>query len=326
MSDLVLGQRPMKYPRPTRQGSPAAPAAGHSLLSQARLLPLGLAGFALWLLLNVAVVRSTAAEPAPSHPFPGIACRLETRPEPPMRWLVAEVDLTNPRVRVRVAPGGPDPDGPGRWQTTLMRPTQIAAREGFDLVVNGDFFDARGIKDLEGSNATYRAEIWGAACGPAVTDGKVWSTCASNRPCLVVHKNRKVTIEMLDHPAPDDWEVVAGNTLLVQDGVAVPHQSKTRHPRTAVGLDAAETKLVILVVDGRKPGVAVGMNYEELTAEMLRLGCRQALNLDGGGSSVMAVRDPAGGAFRLLNEPTDGHERAVANVLGITVDRPKGSR
>jgi exopolysaccharide biosynthesis protein len=241
----------------------------------------------------------------------------ETRREPPTRLFTAEVELTNANVRLRVAPGGPDPDGPGRWQTTLMTPTSIAARERFDLIVNGDFFDGRGIHDAEGTNSNYRPEIWAAVNGPAVTDGRIWSISTNSRPCLVVHKDRKVTIEMLDQPVSDDWEVVAGNTLLVQDGVAVPHKSKVRHPRTVVGLDKGGARLLLLVVDGRKPGVAVGMNYDELAAEMLRLGCYQALNLDGGGSSVMAVRN--GSSFRILNEPSDGHERAVANVLGVSV-------
>ena len=64
------------------------------------------------------------------------------------------------------------------------------------------------------------------------------------------------------------------------------------------------------------------MNYDELAAEMIRLGCKDALNLDGGGSSVMAVRDPAKNEFRILNQPTDGRERAVANVLGISIRKP----
>jgi exopolysaccharide biosynthesis protein len=114
--------------------------------------------------------------------------------------------------------------------------------------------------------------------------------------------------------------VVAGNVLLVQDGKLVTHTNRVRHPRTAVGLDAHGTKLTILVVDGRKPGVAAGMSLDELAAELMRLGCRQALNLDGGGSSLMAVRDPATGSYRILNEPTDGRERAVANALGISLD------
>jgi exopolysaccharide biosynthesis protein len=62
------------------------------------------------------------------------------------------------------------------------------------------------------------------------------------------------------------------------------------------------------------------MNYEELAAEMLRLGCDDALNLDGGGSSVLAVRDAVKQEFRILNAPTDGRERAVANVFGVSVE------
>ncbi len=255
-----------------------------------------------------------------NHPFAGITIYSETRRQPPTRLFVAEIDLTNPRVRLRVSPGGSDPDGPGEWQTTLMPPTRIAAREHMDLVVNGDFFRARGVKDAEGTNSAFRAENWSAVSGPAVTDGKAWATSNARRPCLVVSRNREVNIEMQDRPNPDDWEVVAGNTLLVEAGVAVPHTNQLRHPRTAVGLDAKRTKLVILLVDGRKPGMAVGMSYDELAAEMIHLGCRDAINLDGGGSSVMAIRDPITAKFHILNEPTDGSERAVANVLGVSVE------
>jgi exopolysaccharide biosynthesis protein len=230
--------------------------------------------------------------------------------------------LTDPKLHVRVAPGGPDPDGPGKWQTTLLEPTKIAAREKFDFVVNGDFFKARGVNDGEGTNSAYRASLWALVEGPAMTDGKTWSTCTNARPCLVVHKNQSVTIEKLTRPDADDWEVVSGNTMLVHDGVAVPHPNKVHHPRTVVGLDAAGNQLTILVVDGRKPGVAVGMSYDELAVEMIRLGCHEALNLDGGGSSVMAVRDAATGKMNILNAPTDGRERAVADVLGISVAKP----
>ena len=247
-------------------------------------------------------------------------CYAETRHDPPTRLFVAEIDLANPKLRVRVTPGGPGPDGPGRWQTTLMQPTRVAAREGFDLVVNGDFFDARGIKDAEGTNSNFRAAIWAAVNGPAVTDGQAWSVCSNAWPCLVVHKDHQITIEKLARPGPDAWEVIAGNTLLVENGAAVQHKSKTRHPRTVVGLNANGSKLVLLVVDGRKPGVAVGMSYDELAEEMIRLGCQKALNLDGGGSSVMAIRNAATGTFRILNQPSDGRERAVANVLGISVE------
>ena len=221
------------------------------------LLALGLCYVAL-------VCRTAKAECSTNHPLPGVTCCTDTRQDPPMRLFIAEVELTNPRVHVRVAPGGPDPDGPGRWQTTLMQPTRIAAREGLDLVVNGDFFYARGIKDAEGTNSTFHSAIWAAVTGPAVTDGKAWSTRTNASPCLVVHKDGKVTIEKLARPGPDAWEVVAGNTMLIEDGAPVPHKSKVRQPRTVVGLGAKGAMLVIMVVDGRKPGTAVGMSYEEL--------------------------------------------------------------
>lgn len=275
------------------------------------------------LLAGFANISATRAEVSiTNHPFTGIACFSETRTNLPTRLFVAEVDLTNPQVNLRVSSGGPDPDGPGKWQTTLMQPTKIAAREKFDLVVNGDFFKARGVNDAEGTNSGYRADIWALVEGPAVTDGKAWSTSTNGRPCLVIHTNRTVTIETLTEPTPDAWEVIGGNTILVKEGKVVPHNSKVRHPRTVVGLDAKKTKLVILVVDGRKPGVAVGMSYDELAAEMIRLGCRDALNLDGGGSSVMAIREPDTKKFHILNVPTDGRERAVANALGVVVSQP----
>ncbi|HXI70112.1 MAG TPA: phosphodiester glycosidase family protein [Verrucomicrobiae bacterium] len=272
-------------------------------------------------LLNF-ILSAHAEISASNEPVPGIFIHSETRTNPPTRLFVAVVDLKNPKLHLHVANGGPDPDGPGKWQTTLLQPTKIAAREKFDFVINGDFFKARGVNDGEGTNAAFRADQWALAEGPAMTDGKTWSTCTNARPCLVVHKDHSVTIETLTRPAADDWEVIGGNVILVRDGVIVPHASKVRHPRTVVGLDNTGTKLTILVVDGRKPGIAVGMSYDELAAEMLRLGCKDALNLDGGGSSVMAVRESTTDKFKILNEPTDGRERAVVNVLGISADKP----
>ena len=58
---------------------------------------------------------------------------------------------------------------------------QIAAREKFDFVVNGDFFKARGVNDGEGTNAIIVLTC-GRCLGPAVTDGKTWSTSTNAGP------------------------------------------------------------------------------------------------------------------------------------------------
>lgn len=265
-----------------------------------------------------------AAAAGEGQPLAGVVIYSEIRTNPPQRLFIAEIDLTNPQIRLHVSPGGPDPDGAGPWETTLMRPTKIAAREKYDLVVNGDFFTARGIMDAEGKNSAYRAEIWSSVVGPAVSGGKIWSATTNARPSLVVSKAGRVSIRPVNRPGADDWEVVSGNVMLVRAGQLVTHDNKARHPRTVAGLNKEASKLYLLIVDGRKPGVAAGMSYAELGAEMLRLGCTEALNLDGGGSTVLAVRDPATNEFKILNTPTDGRERAVANVLGVTVSPPLG--
>lgn len=269
--------------------------------------------------LLLVAFRAAGEISAIDEALPGVFIHSETRTNPPTRFFVAEIDLTAPKVHLRVARGGPDPDGEGPWQTTLLPPTQIAAREGFDFVINGDFFIAKGVNDGEGTNAAFRAGQWARMEGPAMTDGHTWSASTNARPALVIHRDRSVTIETIQRPGDDDWQVIGGNVILVKDGVIVPHAAQTRHPRTVAGLDSSGHRLVLLLVDGRKPGVAVGMSYDEAAAEMLRLGCRQALNLDGGGSSIMAVR--RSGQWTILNQPTDGRERAVGDVLGLTEDQ-----
>lgn len=270
---------------------------------------------------------SAEAQAVIDQQLPGIVCLSEIQTNPPQRLFIARVNLTNPRLHLRVAPGGPDPDGPGEWETTLMQPTRIAEREHFSLVVNGDFFLAKNIHDAEGAKSGYRAGQWARTEGAAVSDGQAWSASTKPRPCLVIHRNRKITIESLTVPRPNDWQVVGGGPILLRDGAIVLAPSKPHNkfdgpnPRTAAGLDASGTTLTLLVVDGRKPGIASGMTLNELAEEMLQLGCKDAVNLDGGGSSVMAVRDAATGAMKILNQPTDGRERAVADVLGIALEK-----
>lgn len=283
--------------------------------------PLSLTCVAVSLFALISAGAQPASRPAEVtavvRPWPGIAYHEETWTEPPERVFVAEIDLANPKVKLRTCPGGADPDGAGEWETTLMTPSKVARREGFELAVNGDFFLARNVKDAEGAASQYRSEIWAAAVGPAMTDGKSWSVGKEKTPCLVVRKNGRVSIETVVKPPKDAVQVIAGNTLLVEGGKVVERTNKARHPRTVIGLDAKRKKLTIVVLDGRKPGVSVGMSYAELSADMIRRGCDVALNLDGGGSSAMVLRDPKSGELRVMNVPSDGRERAVANVLGV---------
>lgn len=86
-----------------------------------------------------------------------------------------------------------------------------------------------------------------------------------------------------------------------------------RHPRSAVGF--SRTHIFLATVDGRQRGLSVGMTLEELGAYMAKIGCDEAINLDGGGSATFWYRG------RVVNSPCDGSERPVANGL-IVIRKP----
>ena len=247
----------------------------------------------------------------------------------PQEIFAAFIDLTDPNVRVRVERGGDDPDGPGEWQTTLMQPTKVADREGFDVIVNGDFYAVHREKGPDGKEKAvkYPTGIAAKVSGPAVTDGEKWGPAEKPRAALLIDGRGRPAIAQLKDPPSDAVQVVAGSDVVVQNGVNVapdgPPASFPRgpHPRTAVGIRDDGKTLVMVVIYGRKKGVAVGMSLRETADVMLKYGCKDAVNLDGGGSSMLGIRNPKTGKMEVKNNPSDGRERSVANVLGVTVTR-----
>jgi exopolysaccharide biosynthesis protein len=121
---------------------------------------------------------------------------------------------------------------------------------------------------------------------------------------------------------PSVCQILSGSQMIVSNGMALDYTSRfatNRHPRTAAGIDRTGTMLTLMVVDGRQKRLSIGMTLHELSKEMIRLGCYQAINLDGGGSSAMVYRDPDTHALKVLNSPSDAKERSVAEALGIIV-------
>ena len=109
---------------------------------------------------------------------------------------------------------------------------------------------------------------------------------------------------------------LGGGPVLVSGGkVQRPAVSKAyeRHPRTAMGWN--ETHFFLVQVDGRQPGFSMGMTLPELAAYLVKQGCQEAMNLDGGGSSEMWVDG------RVVNRPCFGYERNTANAL-VLVKKP----
>jgi len=78
--------------------------------------------------------------------------------------------------------------------------------------------------------------------------------------------------------------------------------------------------LLVVTVDGRAPGYSIGMSFAEQAGVLRALGARDALNLDGGGSTAMVVRG------ELLGRPSDTTgERPVGDVLAVLPQQRAGS-
>ncbi|WP_181304942.1 phosphodiester glycosidase family protein [Rufibacter sp. XAAS-G3-1] len=91
---------------------------------------------------------------------------------------------------------------------------------------------------------------------------------------------------------------VGGGPVLVQNGkVHITAEEEMRggasfrgpNPRTVMGY-TPDNKLIILMVEGRNKGIAEGATLDQLAQLMVDLGCQEALNLDGGGSSALYVK------------------------------------
>jgi hypothetical protein len=98
------------------------------------------------------------------------------------------------------------------------------------------------------------------------------------------------------------------NITNVQEKI-LPAFRNDRHPRTAIA-KLKSGKILLLTVDGRQPGISVGMSLDTLADLLLEYGAVEAINLDGGGSTTMVVRD------KVVNRPSDlTGERPVSDAI-----------
>jgi exopolysaccharide biosynthesis protein len=125
--------------------------------------------------------------------------------------------------------------------------------------------------------------------------------------------------------------MLTSGPMLVKDGKPSlsmdPNSSRAREraPRTAIAIDATGKKVWMVTVDGRQPGYSTGMSLNEFAQYLASLGVSRALNLDGGGSTAMAVRKPGETNVSLFNHPSDGVERSVSTVLYALSTAPVGT-
>ena len=132
-----------------------------------------------------------------------------------------------------------------------------------------------------------------------------------------------VQVNLTTDPDWHDYQVaIGGGPVLVQDGQVVedpdapaPREHDQRNPVIAVGIGRDGRTLTFVEVDGRQPSLSIGLTRPQLAQYMQRIGAYQAMAFDSGGSATMVVRLPGQPSPAVVNSPSDGTERPVANAL-----------
>ena len=219
--------------------------------------------------------------------------------EPGIDVYVTRIDLTNDRIQVIAT----------RESERGLKVSDYAKREKAIAAINGDYFDDKYVPigltigpcgQWAGTKDTGREGVI------AIGEGRAW-----------IQKQADVM------DPPEDWidAAISGWPMIVKACTPLTAKelpgsdsfTRSPHPRTAIGISRDRHTLFFVVADGRRTGVP-GMTLAQLADFMAsRLNVCAAMNVDGGGSAAMWVND------RIVNRPSDGVERRVADHLAVVL-------
>ncbi|MBA1334913.1 MAG: hypothetical protein HPY66_0534 [Firmicutes bacterium] len=218
------------------------------------------------------------------------------------RGYIAKVKLFDPKAFKVVIAG----DTLGELETT----SSAAKRKGAILAINGGGFYT------ENRNGKSYAQL----IGNTVVDGKLVEPFNGYPGDLFfagINRNGQVigTVPSTENDIMrlKPYQGVSFIPVLLKDGKKVDIPEKwmaTNQPRTIIG-KYANDDLIMIVIDGRQGNWSIGVTLEHLQDKLLKLGVKEAYNLDGGGSSAIYYNG------KVLNKPSDGKERPVANNIVI---------
>jgi exopolysaccharide biosynthesis protein len=207
---------------------------------------------------------------------------------------ITRIHLTNRAIRV-IATSQAD---------SGLTVSEFAKKNDAIVAINADYFDTN----------TRPLGVAAGACGawwkgdPKLERYQGLVAVGNRRADI---QNRTMVVKRWMTGAVSGWPALITACEPIDDLPGSDHFTRAPHPRTAVGLSRDRKIMYFVVADGRREGVP-GMTLPELAAFMdQELDACAAMNLDGGGSSAMWVRDA------IVNRPSDGVERKVGNHLAV---------
>ena len=282
-----------------------------------------------------------------TQPFVGITYSIKTVSEPrPLRMHVAQVDLTAPGIRFKVSPPG------GEREVVRQSTLNFLIQEHAQLAINAHYFLPFPSEDktawIIGLGAS-EGNVFSAFEAPEQSYALVAYAAAIN-----IDRDNHASIVQIDPSFADRkhvrgniplWNVVAGSSQIVTAGrVTVPYYRDDNHfdgeldpggpnnysnakpwadattARTAIGLSQDRRTLTLFTVDVR--GGSEGMRLSEVADVLIAdFNVADALNLDGGGSTTMAM-EGADGVPSIVNVSSDNPSgRVVATSLAVFAQR-----
>ena len=277
------------------------------------------------LLAAVALLSAGArlhADQRVTLPYVGVTCidRTETAPRA-MHMHIVQIDLRAPGLRFTLSPPA------GSREVVRQTTLEFLKQQHAQLAINAHYFLPFPSADTE---------AW--VIGLAASEGRVYSAFESpeqdyallaDAPGVNIDPANRATIVHRDRAQPDGrrvaesvtlWTTLAGSAQIVTGGMtSIPDLAwyTVVNARTAIGLSRDGRTLTLFTVD--KSGGSDGMQVGEV-ADLLRsdYGVWDALNLDGGGSTTMVLRDPVTHEASIVNASSDNPAgRSVGSSLAV---------
>lgn len=263
-----------------------------------------------------------------SFPYDGVRIQRGRRDDPPADWLIVWIDLRTPGLGYRISPVTmrTGPAGLPLQATEAQTTADFLRRSGdppIDLAVNTVAYWP--FPAANGLPVFLSEPVWQGddnarepAAGSLMLGLLPGRAALGEADAIRAMRPRIAFGSFFGEARPEE-------SVLVRHGAIVQRGGQT-HGRTAAGVSADGRVLLLLVADGYNPGVSEGLTPGDAARLLHAAGARDAVFLDGGGSSTLVGRGPDGRPV-VINRPAGlqkrpGTLRYVAVNLGFTGLRP----